>query len=36
MYDEVKANIPMYREYTDGLVIEIVRKILVQKDLKRD
>ena len=32
MYDEVKANIPRYREETDGLVIEIVRKILVQKD----
>jgi len=32
MYDEVKANIPKYRKEADGLVIEIVRKILVQKD----
>ena len=32
MYDEVKANIPMYIDETDGLVIEIVRKIFVQKD----
>jgi len=32
MYDEVKANIPKYREETDGLVIEIVGKILVQKN----
>jgi len=32
IYDEFKANILRYREDTDGLVIEIVRKILVQKD----
>jgi hypothetical protein len=32
MYDEIKANIPRYREEMDGLVIEIARKILVQKD----
>jgi len=26
MYDEVKANIPRYREEADGLVIEIVER----------